>query len=294
MGCKVVEIQKAIEDFKHYLKAEKAFSPHTLEAYGRDLERLRLLASHEGISQIKQLSWKIIDGWSGETQGIWADNTRARWVKAVRSFLKFCFKEGWLESDQASHVTLPKVWQSLPRVWAVDSVSTLIESIGQETFEEARDRAFFELLYGCGLRVSEGCGLDIKDVQDESVRVKGKGRKERIVPVGKKALEALDYYLGNFRSDSHEALFISQNGKRITRGMMWHRLQHYLSISQNTVQGSPHTLRHSYATHLMQGGVDVRIIQELLGHANISTTDRYTHVNSEHLQKAFDQFHPRQ
>ncbi len=289
-----MEIEKAIEDFKHYLKAEKAFSPHTLEAYGRDLTRLALHAKAAQLSLTKELSWKVIDQWASQTQGTWSDNTRARWIKAVRSFLKFCFKEGWNPIDQSVQVTLPKLWQSLPKVWNVHNVQELIESIDQDSFETARDRAFFELLYGCGLRVSEACGLDIKDVHDESVRVKGKGRKERIVPLGKKALEALDYYLAHFRSGSEEALFIRLCGKRVTRGMMGHRLKHYLALSQGELKGSPHTLRHSYATHLLQGGVDVRIIQELLGHANIATTDRYTHVNGEHLQKAFDRYHPRQ
>lgn len=287
-----MDLEKAIDDFLSYMKAEKAASIHTIEAYSRDLLRLKSMASNESIHHVEGLCWKRIDFWSNQTKSIWADNTRVRWIKAVRSFLKFCRKEGWLEKDEASQLLLPKVWQSLPRVWSVEIVGKLIDSIPQNTLEESRDRAFFEMLYGCGLRVSEACQLNLKDVQDQSVRVRGKGRKERIVPLGKSALETLDYYLGSFRNDTEEALFIRPNGKRVTRGMMWHRLNRYVEKSFSS-SGSPHTFRHSYATHLMQGGVDVRVIQELLGHASISTTDRYTHVNSAHLQKAFDQYHPR-
>lgn len=288
-----VELEEAVSQFIDYMRAEKAASVHTLEAYSRDLKKLKQLAENDNILLVSQLTWKKIDDWAEKFIRVFSDNTRARWVKAIRSFLKFCYKEGWLEKEQSSQVTLPKVWQSLPKVWGIESTKRLIESIAQDTFEEARDRAFFEMIYGCGLRVSEACGLNIKDVQDENVRVKGKGRKERIIPIGRAALETLDYYLAHFRSDSFEALFVSQEGKRVTRGMMWHRLKKYIEDASIKTNGSPHTLRHSYATHLMEGGVDVRVIQELLGHVSIATTDRYTHVSSAHLQKAFDQYHPR-
>lgn len=286
-----------IELFLTYLQSERACSEHTLSAYRRDLLRLHEVAVSRAIKNCRELTWEMVTEIAGDLSKKWAPATRSRWLKAIKSFLRFARKEGWMLCDEGALVDLPRLWQTLPKVWSQEFTAQFLEGIDTTQFEGARDRAFFEILYGSGLRVSEACMLNLEDVNEQMVRVKGKGSKFRQVPLGSKALEALDYYLANFRSDEHEALFIRPSGRRVTRGMMWHRLKKHLESSSRLLhvpsKGSPHTLRHSYATHLLEGGADVRIIQELLGHASIATTDRYTHVQMSTLRQAFEKFHPR-
>jgi integrase/recombinase XerD len=162
-----------------------------------------------------------------------------------------------------------------------------------ETALGARDKAILEVLYASGLRVSELCGLNIQDVGEEAVRVKGKGSKERIVPIAPSALQSVDHYLGKFREDEEKALFIGPHGKRIDRTVVWARVKFYAKKAAISKEISPHTLRHSFATHLLENGADLRVIQEMLGHSSISTTDRYTHISRKHLHEAFEKFHPR-
>ncbi len=150
------------------------------------------------------------------------------------------------------------------------------------------------MIYASGLRVSEVCGLNLHDVDDTVVRVKGKGGKERIVPIAASAVAAIDHYLVTFRPDNKDTpLFLSEKGKRIERTLVWKRVKHYAKLAGISKVISPHTLRHSFATHLLENGADLRIIQEMLGHSNIATTDRYTHISQRHLTEAFENFHPR-
>lgn len=173
-------------------------------------------------------------------------------------------------------------------------VTRLLEAPDPETFLGARDRAIIEMLYGSGLRVSELCSLSIYSIDETSVKVMGKGRKERIVPVGRKAVEAVDHFLVRFRDQFEgEALFVTKRGKALDRVAVWRIIKHYAGQAGIQKPISPHTLRHSFATHLLDHGADLRVIQEMLGHSHIGTTDRYTHVSQSRLQEAFSKFHPK-
>lgn len=180
---------------------------------------------------------------------------------------------------------------------SVDEMKRLLEAPIDDDFESVRDRAILELLYASGIRVSELCALNINDVDDDSLRVLGKGKKERVVMVGKKALSSLDSYLISYRDryldHEKEALFVTTRGRRMDRMLVWRRVKDFAKKANITKRISPHILRHSFASHLLSGGADLRIIQELLGHSHIGTTDRYTHLNSTYVREAFFKFHPR-
>lgn len=206
---------------------------------------------------------------------------------AIKAFFRFLKREGVVEVNVAMYLDSPKLWQLIPEVLSLKEIEALLEisEIGQ------RDRAILELLYGSGLRVSELCGLKMQDVDDTFVRVRGKGGKERVVPIGTRAIEALDAYLAH-RDDEQGWLFLSKRGKQLDRTAVWKRIKVMAERAGITKTISPHTLRHSFATHLLDGGADLRIIQEMLGHSSIGTTDRYTHVSHKRLQAAFEQHSP--
>ncbi|MES2121189.1 MAG: tyrosine-type recombinase/integrase, partial [Chlamydiota bacterium] len=196
--------------------------------------------------------------------------------------------------DVTLHLDSPKMWQLIPEVLTVSEVNALLHAPNPEEFAGARDQAVLLVLYASGLRVSEVCGLNLQDVDDQVVRVKGKGGKERIVPIAQVATSAIDHYLVRFRKESDfPALFVTEKNRRIDRTLVWKRVKFYAKAAGIQKSISPHTLRHSFATHLLENGADLRVIQEMLGHANIATTDRYTHISTQHLADAFNAFHPR-
>jgi integrase/recombinase XerD len=180
---------------------------------------------------------------------------------------------------------------------SASEVDQLLQAQDRDTYVGARDFAALQVMYASGLRVSELCSLNLFDINEESVRVKGKGGKERVIPIAKVAIGAVDQYLGKFRqqveAEEEHALFLTGSGKRIDRVLIWNRIKYYAKKAQIQKNISPHTLRHSFATHLLENGADLRIIQEMLGHASIATTDRYTHISHKHLHEAFQAFHPR-
>lgn len=200
-------------------------------------------------------------------------------------------------SDDLNHYfETPKIWQLIPESLSLSEIENLLAQPQDHDFLGARDKAIFELLYATGMRVSELCKLRICDLDDRFVKVKGKGRKERVIPIGVKAIEAIDRYLTHYRATAEEEnapLFVSTKGKQIDRITVWSRIKVYAKSAGITKPISPHTLRHSFATHLLENGADLRVIQEMLGHEDIGTTDRYTHVNRTHLKTAFEKFHPR-
>jgi integrase/recombinase XerD len=185
------------------------------------------------------------------------------------------------------------MWQLIPEVLTVEEVTRFLGAPDRETAVGARDFAIFQVMYASGLRVSELCGLNIGDISDDQVRVRGKGNKERVVPIAASAVAAVDHYLVHSRKEGDGALFLSNRGQRIDRVAVWERVKFYAKKAVISKEISPHTLRHSFATHLLENGADLRVIQELLGHANIATTDRYTHVSRKHLHAAFEKFHPK-
>lgn len=185
------------------------------------------------------------------------------------------------------------MWQLVPEVMSVEEVDKLLAQPSQEDAAGARDKAVLELLYATGMRVSELCSLKLHDLSDTFVKVRGKGKKERLIPVGKKAIAAVDHYLLHFRGEKGDALFLGPRGKPLDRVTVWARVKFYAKKGGILKEISPHTLRHSFASHLLENGADLRLIQDMLGHEDIGTTDRYTHVTGSRLKSAFKAFHPR-
>ncbi|MFS8563135.1 MAG: site-specific tyrosine recombinase XerD [Rhabdochlamydiaceae bacterium] len=286
--------EQYLADFLSYLGAEKGLSRNTLESYARDLRFLfqfidSLLVSSINTDHILTFLREMKDKQ-------YAAASLCRLVVSLKVFFRYLKRENIISKDPTLHLDSPKLWQLIPEVLTMQEVSTLLSVPKADALVGARDKAILEVLYASGLRVSEVCSLNLFDVADDYVRVKGKGNKERVVPIAKQAVLAIDFYLTNFRknSEKQEALFLSVKGNRIDRITIWGRIKFYAKKAGILKNISPHTLRHSFATHLLENGADLRVIQEMLGHASIGTTDRYTHISHKHLHEAFSQFHPRQ
>lgn len=278
-----------IHDFLSYIGSEKGLSVNTIEAYGRDI---RLLTDDAPLVIDEK---RVVDHLSKMKEKGYASSTIYRSLMALRVFFRFLKSERLIEKDPTALLESPKMWQLIPEVLTGEEVEALLNAPG-EGEEGARDRALLETLYATGIRVSELCNLDVHDVGEQAVRVVGKGGKERVVPIGEEAIHAIDAYLGEYRDDQGERrpLFVTKRGKRMHRTQVWERVKYYARKVGITKEISPHTLRHSFATHLLEQGADLRVIQEMLGHADIGTTDRYTHLSKKRLFDAFDTFHPRQ
>lgn len=290
-----------IDEFVTYLAAEKGASPHTIEAYARDINVFAENLPHFGAATFGDVTREhIIQHLARLQQQSYASATICRALMAIKVFFRFLKRENAVSTNVARLLDSPKLWQLIPEVLTHDEIDRLLAAPNRNTAWGARDHAILELLYSSGLRVSELCSLGIHDVDDTFVRVMGKGRKERLVPVGRKAIEAIDDYLARFRSDRVELesgdkqpLFVGKQGRPLDRVAVWRAIKEYGRQAGITKSISPHTLRHSFATHLLDHGADLRIIQEMLGHASISSTERYTHVSTQRLQSAFHSFHPR-
>lgn len=288
----------AISDFISYIASEKGLSRNTIEAYQRDITQFCEFLQKKDITALQSVSHddfiRFLDSLRKKS---YASSTLSRMLVALKVFFRFLKKEKWIEQDPTHLLDTPKIWQLIPEVLSIDEVESLLKSPDTESYVGSRDRALFEVIYASGLRVSEVCSMNIHDVSEDSVRVKGKGGKERVVPIAKSALASVDQYLTRFRpqvgKEDELALFLTPKGKRIDRVLVWSRIKFYAKQAGITKIISPHTLRHSFATHLLENGADLRIIQEMLGHASIATTDRYTHVSQKHLTDAFAAFHPR-
>lgn len=280
------------DDFLSYIASEKGVAPNTVEAYQRDLSAFFEFLKQQNVFLVDQIDQNLIVAFLAQRK---ADNyataSISRLCIVIRIFCRFLKRENYTSSNIAQHLDTPKLWQLIPEVITTQEIESLLLQPNISTAIGARDNAIIEVLYASGLRVSELCGLSIYDIDDTFVKVLGKGRKERLVPIGKKALLAVDHYLTVYRTkwDSKEQtkLFLTKSGKPIDRIMVWRMIKHYAKLAGINKEVSPHTLRHSFATHLLDNGADLRIIQEMLGHASISSTDRYTHVSRIHLQEAF-------
>jgi len=286
-----LSFDSSVKNFLIYISSEKALSKNTILAYERDL-RFFVEFLKDKRSDFQSVDGEDVVDYLGflKTKN-YASSSIYRAFVALKVFFRFLKREGFAAVD-IGIFEIPKVWQLVPVVLTYPEVEELLKQPDIKTHIGARDRAVLELLYATGIRVSELANLLIKDVGDDFVKVKGKGKKERIVPVGKKALEAIDYYLVNFRKDG-EFLFLSQRGQKINRIDVYLRIKIYAKMAKIEKNVSPHTLRHCFATHLLENGADIRLIQEMLGHEDISTTDRYTHLSQNHLKNAFKNFHPR-
>jgi integrase/recombinase XerC len=286
-------MKEYIEKFIRYLEVEKGVSVHTLRAYKKDLEEFAeyVRATPDTID--------IID-----VRGFIADQVKrglnkmtvSRRLSSIRSFFRFLYREGYAKKNPAKLVANPKLPRLLPKFLSVDDVFAMIEMPEAIGFLPVRDKAILELLYSSGLRVSELSGLNMDDInlRETLVKVRGKGRKERIVPVGSKAIDAIKSYLVEriLRKSKDKALFLNRMGTRLTDRGVRRIVVKYARIASLSCKTGPHTLRHSFASHLLQGGADLRVIQELLGHASLSTTQKYTHLDITHLMDVYDKSHP--
>jgi len=275
------------------LKAERDVSPHTLKAYTEDLKEF-LSFTDKKPQDIDHLDIRgfLASLYNRELK----KSSIARKLATVRSFFKYLYREGYIKKNPAKLVASPRVPKVLPKFLTIDETFSLMEAPQGDTFKATRNKAILELLYSSGLRVSELTSLDITDfdVKESLIRVKGKGKKERIIPVGSKALDAIKNFLPERISlkKKSRALFLNARGGRLTDRSIRRILLEYSRMINLKGHLSPHTLRHTFATHLLHGGVDLRSIQELLGHSSLSTTQKYTHVDIAHLMEVYDKAHP--
>ena len=296
-----------IQRFLDYLTVERGLSPNTVDAYHRDLRRYASFVAERGVPDPARAGEEDIAGFVAYLSGTqYAPGRRyrassvARALAAVRSFHRFLVREGETEADPAEGVARPKVPRNLPRPLTVDEVAALVAAPGDDGPTALRDRAILETLYGAGLRISELVALDVDDVdlEEGSVRALGKGSKERIVPLGRYGVRALEAYLRRSRpalarSASRGALFLNSRGGRLTRQGTTNIIKAMARRAGIERRVTPHMLRHSFATHLLDGGADVRVVQELLGHASVATTQIYTLVTKDRLRDVYFSSHPR-
>lgn len=291
-----------IDRFCEYLEFERGLSPRTLSAYRRDIERLaEYLAARgtddigrAGVAELRDYTYHLKD------RGLQPTSIR-RNLAAIRTYFAFLLAEGLVVADPTDRVDLPRTWRRLPNVLHRDEVARLLDAPDLNDPLYWRDKALLEFAYASGVRVSELIGLKVRDVdlQEGFAVVFGKGAKERLVPVGRAALQALVLYIREIRprlvrsQESEGALFLNARGQPLSRMGVWKILRKQVERAGITKRVSPHTLRHSFATHLLEGGADLAAVQEMLGHADISTTQVYTHVEREYLREVHRQYHPR-
>jgi integrase/recombinase XerD len=297
-------MKEPIENFLHYLAVEKGYSEHTITAYRNDLTGMAAfakdnasLSSWTDFNRQNMLSYMLYLKERG-----YVATTVARKVAAARSFFSFLVSEGIIKNDPTDNMSSPSVGKALPKPIPISQVRLLLEQPAKLSTPEAkRDRAMLELLYASGMRISELVALNLGDVNtsgDYFVRCFGKGRKERIIPLYENIAKTVKSYINEDRpklahGKKETALFLNARGERLTRQGFWQKLKEYAKSAGLSSQISPHTLRHSFATHMLSGGADLRSVQELLGHANISTTQVYTHLTTEQVRRSYDKSHPR-
>ncbi|MCL2012372.1 MAG: tyrosine recombinase XerC [Cystobacterineae bacterium] len=289
-----------IEAFLTELRVLRGMSPRTLKAYAADLRLASDYLYKQGVG-FSKATHVHLRGFLGLQEACRAPATRARRVAALRMFFRYLVKAGKVAVDIGEKLKTPKVPKRLPHILSVDEAFALVNAPAEEKLLQSRDKAMWEMLYGGGFRVSELCGLDISgvDMRQGLVRVLGKGSKERICPIHTPALASLQHWFAHReqllkkRKKNTQALFLNNQGGRLSVRSVHRLLQAYVQKLGLNAGLSPHSLRHSYATHLLAGGADIRAIQELLGHASLSTTQRYTQVSFELLQKVYDLTHPR-
>lgn len=304
MGGETMQDAKfALEDYMHFLKVERQLAKNTIASYRRDLEDYILFMEEEKLGTIDAITRPYILSYLQKMneEGKSA-RTVSRHISSIRSFHQFLLREKVTTDDPTVHLELPKLEQKLPRVLSLEEVDRLIQAPDCSKPQGIRDYALLEILYGTGMRVSELIALDVEDIHLSMgfIRVFGKGGKERIVPLGRKAIEACTRYMNDVRPGfirkqrgPVDALFVNMRGGRLTRQGCWKLLKGHALTANIQKELTPHILRHSFATHLIENGADLRAVQEMLGHADISTTQIYTHVSGKRLKEVYVKFHPR-
>lgn len=298
-----MEWQNEIKEFLIFLKLEKSVSQNTISAYASDLDRLlKYFDEKQIVLQPKNVELKTLEDFllhiSSENLSA---RTQARLISGIRSFFKYLLLENIIESDPTELLEFPKIGRKLPDVLSVDEIDMIEAAIDLSKPEGHRNKAMIETMYSCGLRVSELVNLKFSDTyfDDSFVKIVGKGNKERLVPVSAKAIREINYYRDHYRNHlsikriHEDFIFLNRNGRPLTRVMVFTIIKQLAKIAGINKNISPHTFRHSFATHLIEGGADLRAVQEMLGHESILTTEIYTHIDREYLREAIIQFHPR-
>lgn len=296
-----LEFSEALDGFMAFLELEKGLSRHTLDSYEGDLTQFALFTFKAGCAGWQAVGHVQASNWIASlSDEDYAVASLARKLTALRGMAKFLVRERYRTDDFSELLQAPKLMRHLPGTLSATEVEQLLNAPREDTPHGLRDRAMLEMMYSSGLRVSELCGLQLTSVDTESglVRVTGKGSKERVVPLGRHAIKALERYLEVARPQlvkprTGSDLFLSQWGKAISRKTFWVIIGNYARACGLEKQVKPHLLRHSFASHLLGNGADLRVIQEMLGHADIATTQIYTHVQEQSLKNAHAQFHPR-
>ena len=290
-------MNRLAEDFRNYLRIERGMSPNTVASYVRDVEGL--LKAYEGYLPADIGTAEVERYLSDRIQKGLSKRSQARLLSSLRSFFNWCIEEGDLKDNPCDRIDAPKLGKYLPAVLSVEEVDAIMESVDLKASTGLRDRAILEVLYGCGLRVSECTGLLLSHVHlDEGyVDVIGKGNKQRIIPLGEMAAEAVRNYLPVRPEPSsrtyEDVLFLNRSGRPLSRVSVFNLVKERAMAAGIHKEISPHTFRHSFATHLIEGGADLRIVQEMLGHESILTTEIYTHIDSSTWQAAVLAHHPR-
>ena len=286
-----------IRDFQNYLKIERGMSPNTVASYSHDAEEL--LEFCKGLSVKEISSEKVVDFLGRMTDRGVSKRSQARVLSSLRSFFSWCIEEGEVESDPCSRIDMPKLGKYIPSVLSVEEVTRIIESVTPEGEKGKRDRAILEVLYGCGLRVSEAASLRISGIwfKEGFVSIVGKGDKQRLVPLGETASDAIKAYLEERPAPADrsfsDVLFLNHRGRPLSRVSIFKLVKTQAMAAGIDKEISPHTFRHCFATHLIENGADLRLVQEMLGHASILTTEIYTHIDSSTWHKAILEHHPR-
>ncbi|MGD0779791.1 MAG: site-specific tyrosine recombinase XerD [Dehalococcoidales bacterium] len=296
-------MKQSVDNFLHYLAVEKGYSENTISAYHNDLMALAEFANQQAVTSWTDFNRQnMLSYMLHLKERGYVATTIARKVAAARSFFGFMVAEGHIKTDPTENMSSPSVGKALPKPIPLNQVRLLLEQPAKlSTAEAKRDQAMLELLYASGMRVSELVALNLGDVNTEGnyfVRCFGKGRKERIIPLYEKIATAVKKYVEEDRpklahGKQETALFLNARGDRLTRQGFWQKLKEYAKSAGLSPQISPHTLRHSFATHMLSGGADLRSVQELLGHANISTTQVYTRLTTDQVRQSYDKSHPR-
>lgn len=291
---------KIIIKYKQYLKLEKSLSTNTVEAYLTDLEKLIIFLEETG-KDIETVRLEDLEAFSAGLHDIGIHpRSQARILSGIRTFFRFLLLDGYREDDPSELLESPQIGRHLPEVLTIEEIDRMLECLDKSTREGQRNAAIIETLYGCGLRVSELCNLKLSDLylKEEFIKVNGKGNKQRLVPISPRAIHELKLYLnwrneGLIKQDFEDYVFISRFGKNISRIMVFHIIKELAEAAGIKKIISPHTLRHSFATHLLEGGANLRAIQAMLGHESIGTTEIYTHIDRSLLKTEILEHHPR-
>ena len=291
---------KILKAYHAYLKLEKSLSSNTINAYFSDLNKLLVFFDEERTDFLDATLEKL-ETFIAQLKDLnICSRTQARIISSIRSFYHFLLIEDYLPTDPTELLESPKTGLYLPEVLTIDEIDSLIEAIDLSTLEGHRNRAILETLYSCGLRVSELCNLKISDlfIEERYIKIEGKGNKQRLIPISHRAIKELQHYFINrnlvtIKPDFEDYAFISKRGKNISRIMVFHIIKELADKIQLSKNISPHTFRHSFATHLLEGGANLRAIQAMLGHESIGTTEIYTHIDNQKLRSEIIEHHPR-